>query len=108
MFGTTRAQPPSRLGTLRFLLNLPRLARVCWRLLRDRRVAVWAKAILIGAVLYVILPFDLIPDGLLGLGQLDDLTILVLAARWFLEWCPPDVVREHAGVALRVAPGGVA
>ena len=41
------------------------------------------------------LPFDLIPDVIPIVGEIDDLVVLVLAARWFMQWCPPDVVREH-------------
>ena len=24
-----------------------------------------------------------------------DLVIVIVAARWFIQWCPPEVVREH-------------
>ena len=92
------ARPAARPGpwdTLRFLIHLPRLLRLYVRLLRDPRVSVWPKAMLLGAVGYVILPFDLIPDMVPLLGQLDDLVILVAAAHWFMQWCPPAVVAEH-------------
>ena len=42
------------------------------------------------------LPFDLIPDMIVGIGEIDDAVIFIAAARWFLAWCPPEVVREHA------------
>lgn len=38
-------------------------------------------AIIICCVLYVICPIDLIPDFLLGPGQLDDLAAIALAVR---------------------------
>jgi uncharacterized membrane protein YkvA (DUF1232 family) len=85
-----------RPGTaLRVLLHLPSLLRLYWRLFRDRRVSVWAKGLLVGAVAYVILPFDLLPDMIPFVGQIDDVVVLVLAARWFVQWCPASVVREH-------------
>jgi hypothetical protein len=31
----------------------------------------------------------------LGLGQLDDLAVLLLGTKLFIELSPPDVVREH-------------
>ncbi|EJH5239976.1 DUF1232 domain-containing protein, partial [Escherichia coli O145:H28] len=40
-----------------------------------------AKAIIIGALGYFILPFDLIPDPIPGIGYSDDIAIL-LAALW--------------------------
>src|SRR5437867_8769566 len=81
---------------LDFLLHLPNLIRLYWRLLRDPRVSIWPKALIVGALAYVVLPFDLIPDFSPLIGEIDDLVILIVAARWFIEWCPPEVVREHA------------
>ena len=78
------------------LFHLPNLIRLYWRLLRDPRVYLWPKALLVGALAYVAFPFDLIPDFIPFVGEIDDLVILVVAARWFIQWCPPEVVREHA------------
>lgn len=81
--------------SMRLLLQLPRQVRLCWRLLGERRVAPWSKMVLVAAILYVALPFDLIPDVLVGPGQLDDLGLLVAAGWWFVRQCPDDVVAEH-------------
>ena len=81
--------------SLTLLLELPRLVRLCWRLLRDRRVPFWPKLILAGAVVYAVLPFDVIPDTLPLLGQVDDIVFLVTAARLFVACCPPALVHEH-------------
>jgi uncharacterized membrane protein YkvA (DUF1232 family) len=78
------------------LFHLPSLVRLYWRLLRDPRVSVWPKALLVSAFAYVVMPFDLIPDFIPFVGEIDDLVIVVVAARWFLQWCPPEIVREHA------------
>jgi len=78
-----------------FLLHLPNLVRLYWRLFRDPRVSRWPKALLIAALAYVALPFDLIPDVIPFVGEIDDLAILVVAARWFIQWCPAAVVQEH-------------
>jgi uncharacterized membrane protein YkvA (DUF1232 family) len=86
----------TRIRSLEILLHLPSLVRLHWRLLRDARVSIWPKALLAAALAYVALPFDFIPDALPFLGQVDDLVIVIVAARWFLQLCPPDVVREHA------------
>jgi uncharacterized membrane protein YkvA (DUF1232 family) len=77
------------------LFQLPSLLRLYWRLLGDRRVPLWPKAVLVGAVAYVVSPFDLVPDFTPIVGQLDDLTLLVLVGRAFLWWCPAGVVTEH-------------
>ncbi len=78
------------------LFHLPNLIRLYWRLFRDPRVSLWPKALLVGALAYVVLPFDLIPDFIPFVGEIDDLVIVIVAARWFMHWCPPEVVREHA------------
>jgi len=77
------------------LLHLPSILRLYWRLFRDERVSVWPKALLVAAVAYVVLPIDVIPDVLPLVGEVDDVVILLLAARWFVQWCPPEIVREH-------------
>jgi uncharacterized membrane protein YkvA (DUF1232 family) len=86
----------TRARVLDVVLHLPSFIRLYWRLLKDRRVSFWPKALLVAAVAYVVLPFDLIPDTIPLLGEIDDVVIFVAAARWFLQLCPPDVVREHA------------
>ncbi len=86
---------PKTSKALNILLWLPSLIRLYWRLLRDRRVSMWLKVMLVGALAYVLSPIDLIPDYLPFVGQIDDVLILVTAARWFVQMAPPDVVREH-------------
>jgi len=66
-----------------------------WRLIRDPRVTLWSKAIPVLAVAYVLSPLDLIPDILIGLGQLDDLGILIGAMRLFEAVTPDYIVAEH-------------
>ncbi|MCW5892722.1 MAG: DUF1232 domain-containing protein [bacterium] len=98
------ASRPMRPVSMRLLLQLPRQVRLCWRLLGERRVTPWSKMVLLAALLYLILPFDLVPDILVGPGQLDDLGLLVAAGWWFVHQCPPDVVAEH----LRAIDGDAA
>lgn len=81
---------------LRLVWHLPNFAKLYWRLFKDRRVPLHAKAVLVAAALYVLSPVDFIPILLNPLfGALDDLGIILLAARWFISLCPPDVVQER-------------
>jgi uncharacterized membrane protein YkvA (DUF1232 family) len=66
-----------------------------WRLIRDPRVSLLSKAIPVLAVAYVLSPFDIIPDFLIGLGQLDDLGIIIGAMRLFESVTPEYIVLEH-------------
>jgi uncharacterized membrane protein YkvA (DUF1232 family) len=47
--------------------------------LKDPQVSRWRKGLLVGAVLYAIWPFDVIPDAIPVLGWLDDVGVLSLA-----------------------------
>lgn len=75
--------------------NIVKEIRLAWRLLRDPRVPVWLKAIPVLSILYVLLPIDIIPDILLGLGQLDDLALVIGGVRLFTSLAPHEVVEEH-------------
>lgn len=74
--------------------------RLGWRLLRDPRIPAGRKFLPpILLALYVVSPVDLIPDFLLGFGQLDDAgaVALALAALAMLtKWSPREIVAEHA------------
>jgi uncharacterized membrane protein YkvA (DUF1232 family) len=77
------------------LAEIIRQVRLVIRLWSDPRVATWVKTIPPIALAYTILPFDFLPDLILGLGQLDDVAIVLLGMKLFVELCPPEVVRQH-------------
>jgi uncharacterized membrane protein YkvA (DUF1232 family) len=83
---------PQNVGAVTQML---RTLRLVWRLLGDSRVPIFPKLIILAAAIYVISPVDLIPDLILGLGQLDDLGIAMLAIGVFIQLCPPTLVDEH-------------
>lgn len=89
--------PPLQLGWrgLRFLRHLPDFVRLYWRLLHDRRVSIWPKALLVLSLVYVISPVDLLPDTIPFVGEVDDLIVLIAACRLFIYLCPRAVVRQH-------------
>lgn len=80
---------------VRFVSHLPSFARLFLRLLADRRVAVMPKALLIGAAIYAVSPLDFLPDMMPLLGQVDDLTIFLMACRGFIQLIPRPLVDEH-------------
>ena len=97
--------PPLQLGLrgLRFLRHLPQFVRLYWRLLWDRRVSVWPKALLVLGLAYVVSPIDLIPDLSPFIGEVDDLLLMIVVCRWFMYLCPREVVEEHV---RRIGAGG--
>lgn len=65
------------------------------RLLGDSRVPATEKALLVGAIVYAIVPFDLIPDMIPFVGQIDDAYLIALTLLRLMERTDPKVVREH-------------
>lgn len=78
------------------LAGLARGARLVWRLLQDPRVPGWIKLIPLATLIYLLSPLDLVPDILVGPGQLDDLGIVMVGLWIFLRLVPPDVLRSYA------------
>jgi uncharacterized membrane protein YkvA (DUF1232 family) len=74
-------------GTLTFL-----------RILRDRRTPRIARVLLLVALVYWLIPRDLIPDNTVVPGFVDDLLIAVVAAKAFIHLCPDSLVARHARV----------
>lgn len=87
------------------LAQFVRTLRLVWRLLNDPRVPFPPKLVIPAAILYILSPIDLAPDFILGLGQLDDLGILLLSIPLFIELCPRAVVEEHRRALAATAQG---
>ena len=73
--------------------------QLAWRLFRDPRTGWLRNAIPLLAVLYVFFPLDIIPDLLPGIGQVDDVGVLVamvvLMVQLLPKFAPAWVVNEH-------------
>jgi uncharacterized membrane protein YkvA (DUF1232 family) len=69
--------------------------RLVFRLMGDPEVPFYLKFVPFLGLLYVLMPVDLIPDFLLMVGQLDDITALIVGAKIFIELAPPHVVARH-------------
>ncbi|MFL5735094.1 MAG: YkvA family protein [Chloroflexia bacterium] len=88
--------------------------RLAWRLINDPRVPAWLKVGLpLLVVLYILSPLDFIPDFIPGLGELDDLGLVMLGMSLMVRLAPQDIVEEHrrslgysdAGASSRSAQG---
>ena len=117
---STEGSRKQRIG-LRRLLGLavflplasraPLYGRLIWELVRDDRTPAGRKAILAGALGYLVLGRDLVPDDLPVIGGLDDLVVVVLAVDVFLDGVPGDVLDEklaELGIDPRSFRGDVA
>src|SRR5437764_2271371 len=82
--------------TAEFLLLVPDVFILLWRLTSDARVNGKDKVLLGSAVAYYVMPFDLIPEALVGpIGYLDDLVFGVYVLNKMLGSVDASILREH-------------
>ncbi|MCD6292863.1 MAG: DUF1232 domain-containing protein [Deltaproteobacteria bacterium] len=92
----SRSNKNSLLGNAGWWQRWLESGRLCWYLLRDRRVPFYLKLIPMFAVVYFFLPYDLLPDLVIpGIGQIDDLLVIFLACRLFFSLVPKEIMREY-------------
>ncbi|HEY3115001.1 MAG TPA: YkvA family protein [Gemmatimonadaceae bacterium] len=77
------------------LKDLPNFLRLLGGLLTDRRVSNTDKLLVAGAIAYILLPMDFIPDYIPFLGEVDDLFVLVLALQRLIANAGRAVLLDH-------------
>jgi uncharacterized membrane protein YkvA (DUF1232 family) len=90
LFAFGRKSAARELATL-----IPNLVLLFRGLLRDRRVPPSSKALLWGAVLWIVSPIDLIPEFVPVIGPLDDAVVAALVLRFVLKRTDREVLFEH-------------
>lgn len=96
------------------LMFLPNMVKLLGKLLADNRVSIADKALFAGALLYVLMPLDFIPDFLPFIGQVDDTYLVALTLLRLINHTDETIVREHwrgggdivslAGSITKIAP----
>lgn len=87
-----------------FFRDVWQQARLVYRLLRDPEVPFYLKLLPFTAVLYLLWPIDIITDLAPFIGQLDDVTVLLVGSKIFIEMAPPHIVSKHMN-AIREQDG---
>jgi uncharacterized membrane protein YkvA (DUF1232 family) len=80
------------MGTMK---ELPNFLRLLGGLLADMRVALTDKLLVAGAVAYILLPIDFVPDFIPFLGEVDDVFLLVIALQRLIANAGRSVVLDH-------------
>jgi uncharacterized membrane protein YkvA (DUF1232 family) len=75
--------------------DLQNLKRLAIGLARDPRVPRRNKMIFAGVLAYLVMPVDLVPDWLPGIGKLDDLIMLCLAIDSMLNHIPEAIIDDY-------------
>lgn len=98
---SVEAEPPAspRTGAKRTVMGtmkeLPNFLRLLGGLLTDMRVSNTDKLLVAGAVAYILLPMDIVPDFIPFLGEIDDIFLLVLALQRLIGNAGRAVLLEH-------------
>ena len=80
------------MGTMK---ELPNFLRLLGGLLTDMRVSNTDKLLVAGAVAYILLPMDIVPDFIPFLGEIDDIFLLVLALQRLIGNAGQKVLLDH-------------
>lgn len=86
-------------GTGKKLHFLPKLMTLFY-CLQDKSTPTFVKLALMGALGYVILPLDFVPDGIMGLGWVDDAAVIAAALRFAGAYIKP----EHRAKVQKIFP----
>ena len=85
-----------QLNLAKIIFHIPNFIKLSTRLMKDKRVPLYLKVLVYGAILYVISPYDIIPDFLVPfLGYFEDIVIGILCLTSLVKLSPPEVVGEH-------------
>jgi uncharacterized membrane protein YkvA (DUF1232 family) len=75
--------------------HLPSYLRLLYGLLTDSRVSRVDKLLVAGAIAYIVLPIDFVPDFIPFFGQVDDVFFLVTALQRLISNAGRHVVVDH-------------
>lgn len=107
-----KLQLKSRMKNL--LMFLPNMIALSGKLMADRRVSTTDKVLFGGAILYALMPLDLLPDVIPFVGQIDDAYLIALTLLRLINHADEAILREHwkgggdvvqlAGAIASIAP----
>lgn len=78
-----------------YVRQLPQYLRLLGGLIGDRRVSMVDKLLVMGAIGYIVMPIDLIPDFIPFFGEIDDLYLLVIALQRLVANAGRGVLLHH-------------
>ena len=75
--------------------EIPNFLRLLYGLITDSRVNSLDKIVVAGAIAYILLPIDVIPDFMPFLGEVDDVFLLILALQRLISNAGRAVVQAY-------------
>ncbi|MEO7965116.1 MAG: YkvA family protein [Gemmatimonadaceae bacterium] len=89
------AERQAKSSVMRSIRQIPDYLRLLFGMIRDSRVSAIDRALVVGAILYVISPLDVIPDMIPFFGQVDDVFLVVLTLTRLFERARREVILDH-------------
>lgn len=77
------------------LMFIPNLIKLLYRLLGNELVASTDKVLLMGTVMYVLSPWDFLPDIVPFLGQVDDLLLIALVLKRLMSSVDHELLLQY-------------
>ncbi len=87
--------PKNIRGVSDYLLIIPDLITLIYRLLKDNRVSIKTKLIISASLAYTCFPSDLIPDKIPFIGKIDDIAVMFFALSKIATDVPPNIILEN-------------
>ena len=78
-----------------YILIIPDIVALIYRLLKDKRVPVKIKIIISSVICYIAVPSDLIPDKIPFVGKIDDIAVVFFALNKIIQDVPAKVILEN-------------
>jgi uncharacterized membrane protein YkvA (DUF1232 family) len=75
--------------------EIPNFLRLLYGLITDARVSNVDKLLVAGAIAYVLMPMDLVPDFIPFIGEVDDVFVIVMALQRLISNAGRTVVADH-------------
>jgi uncharacterized membrane protein YkvA (DUF1232 family) len=85
----------ARRTVMYYIKQLPAYLRLLGGLLTDKRVSSVDKLLVAGAIAYIAMPLDLIPDFIPFIGEVDDVFLLVIALQRLVANAGRPVLLAH-------------
>lgn len=87
--------PKAIQGVSDYLLVVPDIIALICRILKDDRVSVKVKLIIAGAISYIVVPGDIIPDKIPFIGKIDDMAVAFFALNKIVTEVPNNIILEN-------------
>ncbi|MDZ4992822.1 DUF1232 domain-containing protein [Clostridium perfringens] len=78
-----------------YIMFIPDIVALIFRLLKDNRVPVKTKAVVGASLVYVSCPFDILPDKIPFIGALDDISVVFFALNRIINDVDINIILEN-------------